>query len=78
MQSHFKINEQVVVLSHELRPHKMEFPICGGHCTTVYAIYVTYRYFRDFGLGWGIRKGLISRFCDVFIAINSHILKRNF
>ena len=33
---------------------------------TIYAIYVAYRYFRNFGLGWGIREGLISRFCDVF------------
>ena len=30
--------------------------------STVYAIYFTYRYFRDFGLGWGIREGLFSQF----------------
>ena len=44
----------------------------------VYAIYCTYRYFHNFGLGWGICEGLISWFCDVFITMNSHILKGKF
>ena len=42
---------------------------------SVYAIYFEYRYFHDFVLGRQIRKGLISWFCDVFITINSHVLK---
>ena len=43
-----------------------------------YAIYFVYRYFRDFGLGGQIHDGLISRFCDVLITINSHVLKLKF
>ena len=33
---------------------------------TVYAIIFAYRYFRDFGLGAEIRKGLILQFCWCF------------
>ena len=40
-------------------------------CFSMYAIYFAYRYFCDFGLGWQIREGLISRF-------NSHVLKLKF
>ena len=43
--------------------------------STVHTIYFAYRYCHDFGLGRGNRDGLISRFCDVFITIDSHILK---
>ena len=42
--------------------------------STVYAIYVAYRYFRDFGLGGDIHDGLFHDFCGVFITINNHIL----
>ena len=38
-----------------------QVPMFQGTCTTVYALYFTYKYFRDFGIGWEIRKGLILR-----------------
>ena len=44
-----------------------------NNLNTVYAIY-----FAIFGLGWGICESLISLFCDVFITMNSHILKWKF
>ena len=46
-----------------------------GKCTIIFCIP---RYFHDFGLGGEICEGLILRFCDVFITINSHILKWKF
>ena len=46
--------------------------------SVIICIYFTYRYFRDFGPGWGIREGLILHFFWCFIAINSHILKQKF
>ena len=44
--------------------------VCGR-----YAIYFVHRYFHDFRLSGEIRESLISRFSDVFITINKHILK---
>ena len=32
--------------------------------STVYAIYSTYKYFRNFGLGGETREGLISQFSE--------------
>ena len=57
--------------------------ICGVSLSlypkhTVYAIIFAYSYFRDFGLGAGIRKGLISWFSDVFITIHRQKLKWKF
>ena len=49
---------------------KSVLELFGKH--TVYA-----RYFRDFGLGWGIREGLIRDFCDVFNTINSYTVRVN-
>ena len=42
---------------------------------TVYTIYFAYRYFRDFGLGGEFVMAYFCDFCDVFITMNSHILK---
>ena len=46
-----------------------------NYCIAIYFVHI---YFHDFGLGWQIREGLISRFCDVFVTINSHVLKLTF
>ena len=45
---------------------------------TVCAIFFTYIYFHDFGLGAEIREGLIRNFSNVFITINRHKLKWKF